>query len=169
MGYSLFTSRKIFYCNMVSNINSQLDSIAQAKMNLMTLTANIADGKITVDEIASDPMNFNNYLGFIQGSDAFKQSEQGGGSAVSSIGGFLSGQEYSEQDAIAIAELLDQSLGSEYAKVQSKKLAAEENKLDLQQKRLETKLTAAQQQLQAIQEAEGRAIQNATPKYAGLA
>ncbi len=169
MGYSLFTCRKIYYCHMISEINRQLDQICMEKQNLMTLAANISDGKITVDELASDPMNFNNYMGFIEGSEAFKQSEEGAGNAVSAIGGFLTGKEYSEQDAAAIAQLLDESLGSEYAKVQSRKLTAEENKLELQQKRLETKLTAAQNQLQAIEQAEGRAIQNATPKYAGIA
>lgn len=169
MGYSLFTSRKLFYCNMISMINSQLDTIAQAKMNLMTLSANIADGKITAEEIASDPMNLNNYIGFIQGSDAFKQSEEGGGSAAGVVSDLMNEKQYSKEDFDAIAKLLDESLGAEYAKVQSKRLAAEETKLDLQQKRLETKLTAAQQQLQQIQEAEGRAIESATPRYAGLA
>ncbi len=169
MGYALFTARKTYYCNMINQINLQLDQICQQKQSLLNLSANIADGKVTVDELVSDPMNFNNYMGFIEGSAAFNQSEEGAGNLVGTIGGFLTNKEYSEQDAAILAQLLDESLGTEYAKIQSKRLTAEENKLELQQKRLETKLTAAQNQLQAVEQAEQKAIQNATPKYAGIA
>ena len=168
MGYALFTCRKIYYVNMINNLNAQLDNIMQQKQSLMSLSANIADGKVSVDEIASDPGNLNNYLSFMQGSDAFKKSDQGSGNVVSTVGGFLTGKEYSEQDAAAIAQLLDESLGTDYAKAETKKLVAAENQLDMQQKRLETKLTAAQRQLEAIEQAEGQAIQSSTPKYAGL-
>ena len=168
MGYALFTCRKIYYVNMINNLNAQLDNIAQQKQALLNLSANIADGKVTVDELASDPSNLNNYLSFIEGSDAYKNSEQGAGDVTGTIGGFMSGKEYSEQDAAAIAQLLDESLGTEYAKAQTKKLVANENQLDMQQKRLETKLTAAQRQLEAVEQAEAQAVQNSTPKYAGL-
>ena len=39
---------------------------------------------------------------------------------------------------------------------------------DIQQKKIETQLTAAQSQLQAVEQAEGKAIENATPKFAGV-
>ena len=168
MGYALFASRKIYYVNMINNLNNQLDNILQTKQSLMTLSANIADGKITIDEIASDPANLNNYLGFIQGSTAFKESDQGSGDTVGTISGFLTGKEYSPQEVAALSQLLDQSLGAEYAKQQQKRLLPEESQLDMQQKRIETKLAAAQQQLQAVEQAEGQAIQQSTPKFAGL-
>ena len=168
MGYALFTCRKIYYVNMINNLNAQLDNIAQQKQSLLTLSANIADGKVTVDELASDPTNLNSYMSFIQGSDAFKQAEQGAGDVTGTIGGFMTNQNYSEQDMQAISQLLDESLGSEYAKAQSKKLTANENILDMQQKRLETKLSAAQKQLDSIEQAEAQAVDRATPKYAGL-
>ena len=43
-----------------------------------------------------------------------------------------------------------------------------ENMIDKQQANIETKLTATQQELQKVQEAEGKAIQNSTPKYGGI-
>lgn len=61
------------------------------------------------------------------------------------------------------------SLGQEYYQnVESKKIAARENELDVKQKRLETKISALQADLQACEQAEAKGIQNATPKYAGL-
>ena len=39
---------------------------------------------------------------------------------------------------------------------------------DMEQKRIESQLSAAQQQLQAAEEAEGQAIQRSTPKFNGV-
>ena len=164
----LFTSRKLYYCNMIHTLNMQIDNIAMEKQNLLTLSASIVDGKITAEEFANDPMNYKNYLGFMEGSEAFKQSEQGAGEAVNSIGGVLNGKEYTEEDVAAISQLLNESLGREYAKEQSKKLAAAEHQLDMEQKKLETKLTSAQKHLEQVEQAEARAIQSSIPKYSGL-
>ena len=38
----------------------------------------------------------------------------------------------------------------------------------MQQKKIESQLSAAQSQLQAVEEAEGQAIEKATPKYNGV-
>ena len=43
-----------------------------------------------------------------------------------------------------------------------------DNKLDKKEATLETRLTAAQAELEATEQAETKGIQNATPKYAGL-
>lgn len=43
-----------------------------------------------------------------------------------------------------------------------------DNKLDKKEATLETRLTAAQAELEATEQAEAKGIQNATPKYAGL-
>ena len=50
----------------------------------------------------------------------------------------------------------------------AKDIAEMENMIDKQQANIETKLTATQQELQKVQEAEGKAIQNSTPKYGGI-
>lgn len=43
-----------------------------------------------------------------------------------------------------------------------------ENQLDMRQKRLETKLSVQQNELQAVEKQEGQAIKDATPKYSGV-
>ncbi len=171
MGYALFARRKIYYTNLIFTLQSQLDNITQQKNNLINFSANISDGKVTVEEIASDPTNFNNYSEFLQGADAYINTADDEGGAATSIGeiGSMAAEQNNNEDYLAsIAEMLNQSVNQEYANQYSKKLEALENQLDMQQKRIETKLTAAEQQLQAVEEAEGSAIERSTPKFNGV-
>ncbi len=171
MGYALFANRKLFYTNLVFSLQQKLDNISQQRQSLINFSANISDGKVTVDEIASDPTNFGNYAEYLQGSDAYMNTDDadgGAGSTITAIGDFASAQGYSEEQMQAIANLLNESVSEEYAKQYSKKLEAVDNQLDLEQKKIETKLTAAQKQLEAVEEAEGQAIEKATPKYSGI-
>jgi predicted RecB family endonuclease len=48
------------------------------------------------------------------------------------------------------------------------KVAAQENAIELEVKRLDTMVTALQKQLEAVEEAEGAAIDRATPKFNGV-
>ena len=48
------------------------------------------------------------------------------------------------------------------------KVAVQEQAIELEVKRLDTMVTALQKQLEAVEQAEGQAIDRATPKFAGL-
>ena len=171
MAYSLFSNRKIYYTNLVYNIQSQLNNIMQQKISLTNFSANISDGVVTIDEIASDASNLQNYKEYLEGADAYintPDDEGGSGTSVSDVGALAAEQNDSEEYLASIAEMLNTSVNEAYATQATKKLEALENQLDLKQKQLETKLTAAQSQLETIEQAEAQAIQKATPKYAGL-
>ena len=47
-------------------------------------------------------------------------------------------------------------------------VSVKENALEMEVKRLDTQVTALQKQLEAVEQAEGAAIDRATPKFAGL-
>ncbi len=171
MGYALFANRKIYYTNLIYTLQTQLDNIMQQKSKLINFSANIADGMVTVDEIASDPTNYRNYSEFLQGAEAYTQladSEGGSGTTIGEIGSMAASQNNSEEYLASVAELLNTSVNQEYAVQYNKKLEAFENQLDMQQKRIETKLSAAEKQLEAVEEAEGQAIDRATPKFNGV-
>lgn len=171
MGYALFANRKIYYTNLVNTLQSKLDNIMQQKQSMLNFSANIADGKVTVDEIAGDATNFNNYAEYLQGADAYintADSEGGAATSIGEIGSMAAEQNNSEEYLASIAEMLNQSVNEAYSKQYNKKLEALENQLDMQQKKIETQLSVAQSQLQAVEQAEGQAIQNATPKYNGV-
>lgn len=171
MGYALFANRKIFYTNLVFTLQSKLDNIMQQKQSLLNFSSNIADGVVTVEELAGDASNFNNYSEFLQGADAYintPDSEGGAASSIGEIGSIAANQNQSEEYLASIAEMLNTSVNEKYAQQYSKRLEAMENQLDMQQKRIESKLTVAQSQLQAVEQAEAKAIENATPKYNGV-
>ena len=48
-------------------------------------------------------------------------------------------------------------------------VGVKEASIEMEVKKLDTQVTALQQQLEAVQEAEGNAIKNATPKFKGVA
>ena len=48
------------------------------------------------------------------------------------------------------------------------KVSVKENAIETEVKRLDTKVTALQKQLEAVEEAEGSAIDRATPKFKGV-
>ncbi len=171
MGYALFANRKLYYTNLVYSLQSQLDNITQQKMSLATFSANISDGIVTVEEIASDATNLNNYIDYLYGAEEYQNladDEGGAATSISEIGSMAVEQNDSDEYLAAIAEQLNTSVNEAYAKQYSKQLEARENELDLKQGQIETKLTAAQKELEAVEDAEAKAIENATPKYSGL-
>ena len=171
MGYALFANRKIYYTNLVFTLQSKLDNIMQQKQSLLNFSANIADGKVTIEEIANDPTNYNNYTNFLLGIDSYIVTADDEGGAATTIGeiGAMATEYNSDEEYLAsIAEMLNQSVSEKFAQSFNKKLEAVENQLDMQQKKIESQLSVAQSQLQAVEEAEGQAIEKATPKYNGV-
>ncbi len=171
MGYALFANRKLYYTNLVYTLQSQLDNITQQKQSLLTFSANISDGVVTIDEIASDATNYTNYAEYLAGAATYAETaddEGGSATTTNSILSMAAEEDDSDEYLAAVAELLNTAVNEEYAKQYSKKLEAVENQLDLQQNKIETKLTAAQNELEAVEEAEGDAIEKATPKYSGV-
>lgn len=166
MGYALFANRKIFYTNMVYSLQTKLDNIMQQKQNLLNFSSNIADGKVTVEEIAGDITNFNNYAEYLHAADEYMNNEAS--EAISNTGSLATEQNDSEEYLASIADLINTSVNEKFAQEYNKKLEAMENQLDMQQNKIESQLSVAQSQLQAVEEAEGQAIQNATPKYNGV-
>lgn len=77
-------------------------------------------------------------------------------------------KKYADEERKKILKLLEQQLGEEYAKEQTRVLNKVEAALDIRQKHLETKLTVAKKQLEQLESAEADAIQSSTPKYNGV-
>ena len=141
MSYALFAQRKIFYTNLVFALQSKLDNIMQQKQSIITFAANIADGQVTVEEIAQDASNFNNYAEFLNGAQAFidtADEDGGAGTTVTNVGDLAVEQNNSEEYLAAIAEMLNKSVNEKYAQAYNKKLEAVENQLDMEQKKIET-------------------------------
>ena len=169
MAYAMFTHQKISLTNRIFLLQQQLNNIMDQKQKLLNFSANIADGVVTVEEMASDPTNIKNYGDFVQSYLAWKQkpdAEGGCANSLATIGGLNTSTD--EATIAALAEVLETSVSTEYARAYQKKLDAIENQFDMQQQRIQTKLSAAEKQLEQVEQAEAKAIDRATPKYDGV-
>lgn len=170
MGYALFANRKLMYTNMVYSLQSKLDQIMQEKQNLLNFSANIADGIVTAQENAEDISNFSNYCIYENEFAQFISTPDEEGGAATSIGNYISSlpDTLTEAEKTNYALTVQNAARTKFAQNYNKRLEAMENQLDQQQKKIETQLSVAQSQLQAVEEAEGQAIEKATPKYNGV-
>ncbi len=182
MGYALFANRKLMLTSLINGLQLQLDQLMNEKQALLDYSAAVADGEVTdQDKI----LGFSNYHGLCE----FEQSIyddynnyvdfQGKTSANivdDMVTNYINSGENiaNNQDAIdayrqyAIENIMRQFGIEHYKNVTAKEIAAQENEIEMRQKRIETKLTAYKQELQSVEQAEPQAIQNATPKFAGL-
>ena len=178
MGYALFAQRKLALTSMLNVYQVQLEDIQEQKMNLLNYSAATADGYITADEWADNPQLFNQFNSFelaFQNSIAV-HNEDGtvatteDGKPITQVVQYVNNvikPDVSQYEAYC--NQVEASYRSNYAtNVESKRIANEETKLDMQMKKLETKISAIQNEIQSVEQAEARAIQNSTPKYGGL-
>lgn len=175
MGYALFAAQKINYSNLIFNYQMQLNEISEQRLQLTEFIANISDGNVSMDEILSDPTNTSSYLAYMEDCNSYIDENISGneerGIAAAPLENAAEsyyGENYTSEQLAQIESAYRQSYANEYSKYYQKQLEVEDQKLESKQKKIETKLTAAQKQLEAVEQAEGNAINSATPKYAGI-
>jgi septation ring formation regulator EzrA len=177
MGYALFANRKIMLTSRINCLQLELMNLENQKQNLLDYSSAIADGYISPEEFSENvgcTSAFNNFY-----NNAYTNNPNNKALADSATASAqqtymqehnnatLTAEQQVEYDSLASAAI--QSVIQQYAQnVENKRLASIENRIDTQIKKIETKITAAQNELQSVEQAEAAAIKNATPKYAGL-
>lgn len=145
MGYALFTARKLSLTARVNNLNAQLMSISNqrdALTNQITQKQNAAN----IRTAQANATAATKYASIMQGDDedAKKNAES----------------DYNKSVA-------DNEVANTISDLEIQALQAKDNALDTTQQSIQTRLTAAQKELEAVEKAEESAIDHATPKYAG--
>lgn len=145
MGYALFTARKLSLTARVNNLNAQLAVISNqrdALTNQITQKQSAADLRTAKakSKAASE------YASVMNGNDEAAKEKA----------------EANYNKTVADNEVANTMTNFEIQALESKDKA-----LDNTQKSIQTRLTAAQKELEAVEKAEESAIGNATPKYAG--
>ena len=172
MGYALFANRKIYYTAVVNSLQLQLDQISQKRMDLANYSMSIADGVVSADEVLNDLGNSDQYMQYFAGLEQFQNgnpayvTDQNGNQV--DVGTYYYGTNATAEQKVYAEQQYQQGLAQQYAKNISQQIDKMDNQLEMQQKRIETKLTAAQKQLEAVEQAEAQAIDRATPHYSGL-
>ena len=146
MGYALFAQRKLV-------LDSQLNS-AQLQQ---TQRSN------EQYKLANDSLGLKQELGSLQASQALELADLY--QELASAG--------SEQQRASIQGDIDAMKQRHTAELDSINrdiyvLGVKENAVEMEVKALDTQVTALQKQLEAVEEAEGKAIDRATPKFNGV-
>lgn len=154
---TVFAARKISLVAMIDDLQFQMSLINQKRINLSSVGMIIADGQVSPEE-----MQQANYY------------TQNGVAGVMSLGNVMTQQSAMMGQPIMMVSRNPYnpniiSIHDKAKEVANAQLAAQEKVLDLQAKQLETKLAMYERDLEAVEKAEEKAIERATPKYTGVA
>lgn len=146
MGYALFAQRKLV-------LDSQLNTCEMQQM----MKAN------SQMQLATQELGLNQQQTSLKAAQALEISVLYGELAETTD----SNQRQQINDTIKQKELQQQNELDDITR-QIYTVSVQEQALEVEVKRLDTKVTALQKQLEAVEQAEGKAIDRATPKFSGL-
>lgn len=154
MGYALFAQRKIVLDGQLNSAQLQQTQRSDEQYKLATNTTNLNR------QLASQQASQANQLA----AEYQKLSDVGqNGEDQTSI-------ENQRASINADIQALQQRFTSENDSINNQiyQVSLKENAIELEVKRLDTVVSALQKQLEAVEDAEGSAIDRATPKFSGV-
>ena len=147
MGYALFASRKLVLDGQLNCVQLQQTQRSNEQYNLATRTLNLQQQLTSLNTAQSQEL-----------AELYGQlSEAADEDSRASINAQI------QQKELEFEREIDDINREIY------KVSVKENAIEMEVKRLDTQVTALQQQLEAVEEAEGQAIERATPKFKGVA
>ena len=146
MGYALFAQRKLVLDGQLNNAQLQQTQRSNEQYKLATQTLSLQQQLTSLNAAQSTEL-----------AAMYEQlAEAGDDKARDSIQAKITAKEKSFEQEI------DKINRDIY------KVSVIENALEMEVKRLDTMVTALQKQLEAVEQAEGQAIDRATPKFKGV-
>ena len=146
MGYALFAQRKLVLDGVVNSVQLQQtqrsDEQLRLSTNTLTLQSQVSNIQTSQSSVLGDLYN--------QLSSANDSNER--------------------QSINNVIEAKQREFEREIQRINNKiyMTSIKENAIEMEVKRLDTKLTALQKQLEKIEEAEGNGIEKATPQFNGI-
>ncbi len=147
MGYALFASRKLVLDGQLNCVQLQQTQRSNEQYNLATRTLNLQQQLTSLNTAQSQE------LAELCGQLSEAADEDSRASINAQI----------QQKELEFEREIDDINREIY------QVSVKENAIEMEVKRLDTQVTALQQQLEAVEEAEGQAIERATPKFKGVA
>ncbi len=147
MGYALFASRKLVLDGELNNAQLQQTQRSNEQYNLATKTLSLQQ------QLTSMNVSQSQELAGLYEQLSNTQSSDGRDSINNQI----------KQKELEYEREVDDINRQIY------QVSIKENAIEMEVKRLDTQVTTLQKQLEAVEEAEGQAIDRATPKFKGLA
>lgn len=145
MGYALFAQRKIVLDGELNSVQLQQTQRSNEQYALATKTLSLNQQLTSISAAQSSEL-----------ADLYAQ---------------LSSSDSDDRESInALINSKQQEFDAELDQInrQIYEVSVKENAIEMEVKRLDTMVTTLQQQLEAVEEAEGQAIERATPKFNGV-
>ena len=146
MGYALFAQKKLVLSGVVNSVQLQQTQRADEQMALSTRTLSLQSRVTSIQSSQSAELG-----------DLYTE--------------LASATDSDERASInALIEASQASFDGEIAEINQQiyQTSIKENAIEMEVKRLDTKLTALKKQLEKIEEAEGDGIDKATPQFKGI-
>ena len=147
MGYALFAQRKVVLDGQLNALELQQTQRSNEQYNLATQTLSLNQQMASMQASQSTEL-----------ADKYEE---------------LANTEGEEGRAQVNAEIkaMEEDFQAELDEINREiyKVSVKENIVEMQVKRLDTMVTAVQKELEAVEDAEGEAINRATPKFKGVA
>ena len=146
MGYALFAQKKLVLDGLINSIQLQQTQRSDEQLRLSTNTLTLQS------RVSNTQASQSVELGHLY--EALSSADDS--NVRTSINNVINArQKFFETEIQSINNKIYQT-------------SIKENAIEMEVKRLDTKLTALQKQLEKIEEAEGKGIEGATPKFSGL-
>ena len=146
MGYALFAQKKLVLCGMLNTVQMQQSQRSDEQLRLATRSLSLKNTVSALQSAQSSVLS-ELYASLSTASD-------------SSVRDDINDEiQQKENEFEARIEALN---------IKVNDASNKENAIEMEVKRLDTKVTALQKQLDALQEAEGNGIDKSTPKFKGV-
>lgn len=165
--------RKSYLKNRINQLEFQLMQKQQAKNELSTYSASVADGSISFEDLSNCPSQlFGRMTQFMFNSHNAAMMSAQGNMAQMQAAGMIGGVQGTDQAAIqqqAYNQLVFQNLykqqREQYAKYEAKVLNEQEKQMDQEVLKLQNELTLVQNEYATLSKAVDSAAQNDTAQY----
>ena len=181
MGYALFAQKKLVLCGLINSIQQQQAQRSDEQLKLSTSTLSLQSKVTTLQQNQADGLaNLYRKLAKSYSDEDYKKIKEA--KADTSISNEEFEDEYGFSKDEFEANVFSRTSVNDQISIKQKEFEAEidqinaqitltslkENALEMEVKRLDTKLTALQQQLEKIEDAEGKGIEGSTPQFSGI-
>lgn len=168
--YAIFAMRKMSLTTRINQIQTRLMQLSQKLSDIALFGANMQDGILSPEEAMYSPASmFGHQLQcsnniFMQAMPMAQMHMSMYMQQQAMYGAQGLANPYQQNPALVFRSILQQAM--EFAaRGMQKRIAAEENKIQMEKTRLETQLKAAMHELEQCEKAEEEGIKRSTPKY----
>ena len=181
MGYALFAQRKVMLTGQLNMVQLQQTQRSNEQYLLATRTLSLQQQLSSLQSSQALELSEMYELLAAVGSTGIDSTKIDKDKKYSAAAQTIINTKYEDTSSESAAEQCRAAINAEIKKLENKQQAelddinreiyivsVKENAIEMQVKSLDTQVSAIQKQLEAVEEAEGSAIDRATPKFKGV-